>query len=361
MPAHVTRLACAVFLSLSAMPVQAADFYAGKTLSYIINFTAGGPTDVEGRLAAKYLQRHLDGHPTIVVRNMLGAGGAVGINWLGEIAAPDGLNVGFFTSLASYAAVAAPSVRVDVAKFGFVAGGPGVSVAYARTDIAPGLKVPADIMKASNFWIGGLGPDSDKDLRLRLQLDMLGLKYRYLSNYPGSNEARMAVEKREIELYPESLPTYRTQIEPMVAEGKVIPLWHDGLPQGGDFIRSPDTDGIPAPTYQEFIKQQKGAYPTGPMWQAYTLINTVGTTFLRSVVLPPNTPKEAEIALRMAFDRISKDEEFRAETQRLLKFSPRYLVDDATEKLYREKLTKDPVVAAFMQDYIEKGRQSLGK
>jgi hypothetical protein len=194
-----------------------------------------------------------------------------------------------------------------------------------------------------------------------LQLDMLGLKYRYLSNYPGSNEARLAMEKKEIELYPESLPTYRTAVEPMVGEGKVIPLWHDALPQGDDFVRSPDAEGIPAPTYPEFLKQQKGAYPTGPMWQAYTLINTVGTTFLRSVVLPPNSPKEAELALREAFGKITTDPEFIAETQKILKFSPRYLVDDATEKLYREKLTKDPAVAAFMQDYIEKGRQSLGK
>ena len=288
------------------------------------------------------------GNPTIVVRNMPGAGGAVGINWLGEIAPPDGLNVGFFTSLASYAAVAAPSIRVDVAKFGFVAGGPGVSVAYARVDIPPGLKTTADLMKASDFWIGGLGPDSDKDLRLRLQLDMLGLKYRYLTNYPGSNEARLALEKKEIELYPESLPTYRTAIEPMVAEGKVIPLWHDALPRGGDFVRSPDADGIPAPTYPEFLKQQKGAYPTGPLWNAYTLINTVGTTFLRSVVLPPGSPKEAEAALRDAFDKITNDPEFKAETLKILKFSPRYLVDADTEKLYRDKLTKDPVVAAFI-------------
>ena len=68
----------------------------------------------------------------------------------------------------------------------------------------------------------------------------------------------LALEKKEIELYPESLPTYRTAIEPMVAEGKVIPLWHDALPRGGDFVRSPDADGIPAPTYPEFLKQQKG-------------------------------------------------------------------------------------------------------
>ena len=361
MPAGLVRSGLARYAAvtlLCATPAaHAADFYQGKTLNFVINFSAGGPTDVEGRLAAKYLQRHLAGAPAIVVRNMIGAGGAVGINWLAEIAPPDGQTLGFFTGVASSSAIAAPSIRVDAAKFGFVAGDPGVSVAYARTDIAPGLKVPADIMKASNFWIGGLAPDSDKDIRLRLQLDMLGLKYRYISNYPGSNEARLAIEQKEIEVFPESMPTYRVSIEPLVAAGRVIPLWHDALPDGEGFARSPDAEGIPAPTYPEFLMQQKGAFPKGPMWEAYKLINTVGTTFLRSIVLPPNTPKEAALA----FDAVTRDADFRAESLRVLKFSPRYLVDDATEKLYREKLTRDPVVAAFMQDYIEKGRQSLGK
>ena len=97
----------------------------------------------------------------------------------------------------------------------------------------------------------------------------------------------------------------------MVAEGKVIPLWHDALPRGGDFVRSPDADGIPAPTYPEFLKQQKGAYPTGPLWNAYTLINTVGTTFLRSVVLPPGSPKEALEGIKAALVALRTDEEFR--------------------------------------------------
>ena len=48
---------------------SAADdpFYKGKRLSLIINFAAGGPTDIEGRRLAKHLARHIDGHPSILV------------------------------------------------------------------------------------------------------------------------------------------------------------------------------------------------------------------------------------------------------------------------------------------------------
>lgn len=354
-------LALGALAGASGAPLFAADFYQGKTLNLVINYTAGGPTDLEGRLVAKHLVKHLPGAAAIVVRNMAGAGGAIAINWMGEIAPTDGLTAGFFTGLASKPAINEGSLRVDVSKFSFIAGGPGVTIAYGRTDVAPGLKTPADLMKASGFWVGGLGPDSDKDIRIRMQLDMLGLKYHYISNYPGSNEARLAVERNEIQVYPESMPTYRASIEPMVAEGRIIPLWHDPLDDGVNFSASPDSDGIPAPTYTDFLIQQKGALPSGPMWEAFRLINSVGTVFLRVVALPPGAPKEAAEALRAAFAAINNDAEFRAEAQKVVKFVPRYLVDAGTEKLYREKMTPNPKVAAFVHDYIEAGRASLGK
>ena len=360
-PARVfSRLALALLVA-TPVAARAADFYQGKTLNFVINYTAGGPTDLEGRLVAKHLARHIRGLSSIVVRNMAGAGGMIAVNWLGEIAPTDGMTVGFFTGLASKAAINEPSLRVDTSKFAFIAGGPGVTVAYVRSDVPPGLKTPADLMKARDFWVGGLGPESDKDIRVRMQLDMLGLKYRYISNYPGSNEARLAVERNEIQLYPESMPTYRATIEPMVREGRIIPLWHDPLDDGVNFSASPDAEGIPAPTYTDFLLKQKGALPTGPLWDAFRLVNSVGTVFLRVVALPPNAPREARETLRAAFAAVNDDAEFRAEAEKIVKFVPRYLVDDRTEKLYREKLTPNPKVAAFMHDYIEAGRASMGK
>ena len=61
-------------------------FYRGKTLTVLINFATGGPTDIEGRLVARFLGKHLPGQPLIVVQNMPGAGGMTGTNYLGEIA-----------------------------------------------------------------------------------------------------------------------------------------------------------------------------------------------------------------------------------------------------------------------------------
>src|SRR3954470_7965563 len=72
-------------------------FYKGKRLTLLINFAAGGPTDIEGRLFAKYLARHLDGSPNVIVQNMDGAGGLVGATYMGEVAPKDGTYVAYLS------------------------------------------------------------------------------------------------------------------------------------------------------------------------------------------------------------------------------------------------------------------------
>ena len=85
-------------LALAAVcgPVS-AQMYKGKTVTMIINYPAGAPTDIEGRIVAQYLPKHLPGSPTVIVKNVGGGGGMIGTNNLGEIAKPDGMTIGFFT------------------------------------------------------------------------------------------------------------------------------------------------------------------------------------------------------------------------------------------------------------------------
>src|SRR3984893_10226125 len=77
-----------------------AQFYKGKTITMIINYPAGGPSDIEGRIVAQHLPAHIPGRPTIVIKNVGGAGGVIGVNQLGEAPA-NGENMGFFTLGAS--------------------------------------------------------------------------------------------------------------------------------------------------------------------------------------------------------------------------------------------------------------------
>src|SRR5438067_12219682 len=73
-----------------------AQFYKGKTITMIINYPAGGPSDIEGRIVAQHLPSHIPGRPTIVIKNVGGAGGVIGANQLGEALA-NGENMGFFS------------------------------------------------------------------------------------------------------------------------------------------------------------------------------------------------------------------------------------------------------------------------
>jgi tripartite-type tricarboxylate transporter receptor subunit TctC len=72
-------------------------FYQGKTLNFVINFGAGGPTDIESRIFAKHLAKHIPGQPSITVQNMGGGGGLTAVNYLGEVVKPDGYTAAYFT------------------------------------------------------------------------------------------------------------------------------------------------------------------------------------------------------------------------------------------------------------------------
>src|SRR5205807_1203992 len=188
----------------------------------------GGPTDIEGRLLAKYLGRHIEGQPFIVVQNKDGAGGLVGTNYLGEVAPRDGSMAGYFTGAAWKFVTDPESHRVDLRSFEFIGYQPGNAVYYVRADTLPGSKHAADILKARGVVAGGLAIESSKDLLIRLTLDMLGVPYRYVTGYRSSATARLALERGEINLHSESTPAFFAVVEPgLVRTGKVVPLYYD--------------------------------------------------------------------------------------------------------------------------------------
>ena len=353
---------CACWMaSAGAFSAQAqnSDFYRGKTISLIVNYTAGGPTDTAARLLARHLTRHIPGAPTIVVKNMGGAGGMIGVNWLGQVAAPDGLTLGYITGIVGAAAHETPSLKVDATKFPFVAGVEGISVYYGRSDL--GLTKPADLLTKKNFWIGGLTPDNDKDLRLRAELDLLGVPYRYLSGYPGAAEARLALERNEIQFTVESMPTYRVSIEPaLVKTGQATPIWYDTQADASSSPH-PDAAGIAALPYEAFYRQVKGAPPDNELWRMNMLMKEIGSTFQRTINFPPGSPQDAVDIWRQAIEKVADDADYKADAVRTIKFVPRFLTGAKIEKVFFETMRVEPKLKAYIQDYIEKGKAIVGK
>lgn len=345
-----------LFFAPSSYAAQ-APFYQGKNITFLINFAAGGPTDIEGRIVARHLAKHIPGNPAVVVQNMPGAGGVTGINFLGEAAKKDALTVGYFTGPYNHHMMKSVTLRTDLMQLPFIASVGSVTVCYIRSDVPPGIKKPTDIAKAERFRAGGLSYDSNKDLRFRLAFDILGLKYDYVTGYNSSNDARLAVQRNEIQYHDENVPGYRGVVEPqLVKTGIVTPLYyHDVIKPDGSTGKSPDYPELNS--FTEIYTQIFGKAPTGIKYEALKAANMASQNLSRVALLTPNSPKEAVAALRQAFTALSKDEEFIAEAKKAMRFQPRFDVGEDGERL-RDKVLRAPEeVVEFVRQYIEQARK----
>src|SRR5262249_28610357 len=262
----------------------------------------------EGRLFAKHLTRHIDGAPSLIVQNMEGAGGIVGAKYLGEVAPRDGSIAGYFTGTAFMYALEPERFRVDFRTYEFVATQPGTTVHFARTDIPPRLQQATDIGKAEGVLVGGLSVDTPKDLRLRLAMDMLGVRFKYVTGYRSSPAARIAFQRGEINFFSESPPSYRAVVDPgLVKTGQAIPIFFDPGYDGGKFFVPPPVADLPILPFHEPYRSIKGDMPAGRLWDIYKAIIAADGVVQRLIVMPPGVPHPAMPALRAALSGLTAD------------------------------------------------------
>ena len=69
-------------------------FYAGRSMDVVIGYPPGGGFDSSARLLIRHMPRHLPGSPTMVPKNMPGAGSLVAANYLYNVAPKDGSEFG---------------------------------------------------------------------------------------------------------------------------------------------------------------------------------------------------------------------------------------------------------------------------
>jgi len=330
-------------------------FYQGKRITLLINFAPGGPTDVEGRLLARHIVKHIDGNPLIVVQNKDGASGLVGSAYLGEVGPKDGTMFGYLTGTAWGYAVDPAAFRVDFRTYDFIGAQPGNAVYYMRSDTPPGMKAPADLMKAQGLVVGGLGADSAKDLLERLTFDMLGLQYRYVTGYRSSNAARLALQNGEINVHSESTPGYFGVVEPsLVKTGKVMAIWYDPNYDGKEFTPIKAMAHKDVPTFPEFYKTVKGGAPSGPLWEAYKTNLEADAQMLRLIAMPPGSPPAAIAALRQALVALNDDKNYAADAMTAMQFVPHYDASPNLNQVVRDRLTIAPDMRSFILDYMKK-------
>ncbi len=342
----------AALVSLAALFPQSAGAqdFSGKTIVEIVNYPAGGPTDIEGRIVAQHLPDHLPGHPTVIVKNMGGAAGLIGANALGE-AAPNGETISFFTMETATQILGNPAIHTPLSDFVLAAGVQSPLVVYMRRDTPPGVNVPADLMKTKDFKALTLNGANSNTLNLTLSLDMLGLTYQPVPAYVGLKEVETSILQNTGQMANTSLSGWIGSAEP--ALGKlVIPIWQlTPRAPNGDHPRTANLPDLQ--TFEEFYATVKGS-PVPANDIRYRALRTMidpQLAMFRMALLPPKTPANVTAALRKAFNEMWTDRAFLADYTRVLHTEPVLVPGDTGQKTLAELGTVPKEIKDFLVDY----------
>lgn len=281
----------------------AADVQAQSSIDLIIGSDAGGGYDIYGRTVARHISKYLPGNPTIVPRNMPGAGGNRAAEFAYNQAPKDGsaFAIIFPGSVMTPLVDPKSNLKFDPAKFNYIGtAAKETRVCAVRKEAK--AKTFADTMKTETIIAASAEGGSTADYAL-LTNDVLGTKFKIVRGYKGTREMLLAVERGEADgLCGYAYSSLKTQ----------KPEWSDGtqiniVVQFG-IDTDPDLDKMKVPTIFSFAKSEADK-------QVLALL--VGQQeFGRPFVMPPGVPTEKLKAMREAFAKIFADPEFIEEAKK---------------------------------------------
>jgi tripartite-type tricarboxylate transporter receptor subunit TctC len=176
------------------------EFYRDKTVTIIVGSGAGGGFDTTARLVARHLGRHVPGAPTVIVQNMPGGGGLVAANYVFSAAPKDGTAVGLFHEAQVMSQLTGgEGVDFDLRAFNWLGSSyVDPNVCMVRTD-APITAFAEMIGRPLAVAVGGTGPGSNTYDAPRVLAAATGANLRAVAGYPTTNDARVGVERGEIQ------------------------------------------------------------------------------------------------------------------------------------------------------------------
>ena len=281
-----------------AEPVE--PFFARRTVTIVIGYTAGGSYDLYGRIVARHLGKHISGQPTVIAQNMPGAGSLKAANYLYELAPKDGTALGVIVeSAALEQALANPAVQYDAGKFtylGRVATSNNIFMQWHTAKVQS-----LEDAKRMETSLAGTGPGSIAETVPRLFNATIGTKFKLISGYPASSEAMLAMERGEVDGASSSWAAVKVGKQAWLRENKIRIILQTTPERIAELPHTPSLGEI-GDTPED--KQVFALYASG---------SAIG----RSLLGPPGIPAERAQALRTAFQAMAKDPDFVAEIQRL--------------------------------------------
>jgi tripartite-type tricarboxylate transporter receptor subunit TctC len=348
-------IAAAAFACASSP--ASAQFYKGQVLTLLVNYGVGGNADTEARVYQRHLKKYIPGEPSIIIRNVPGAGGATAMNQLGMNigSRPDGMTVSYFTTSATQSLIEDPVLKIKIYDFVVISAARGWNLVYARKDIVPGgLQKPSDIVKAKNIFVGGYARGTSHDTRLRMVLEIMGLPYQVVTGFPGTAQLNKAMLQNEVNFTGSSLPGYQTQVIPQIINAGVGMMLFQypvigaaGKPEGNPSL---EKKGIE--TFDKVYAEAFGKPPSGIKWDAFLLMNDISSKMQRGVFLPKGSPDEATAVLRKAFDAVGKDPEFIEDYKKVTGEEPELVKADQIEPLFDRMRNLDPQIKQVLKEAV---------
>jgi tripartite-type tricarboxylate transporter receptor subunit TctC len=345
---RITQLCLvAAIATLAGAAAAAEPSFAGKTVRLVVNQLAGGPTDIFARHFVRFWEAHLPGQPTMVVDDQVGAAGMLAANYVFNVAAPDGLTIGFMASITNDAFVGSPGIKFDITKFHLLGAIPSTQVTLVRSNAK--VAVPRDLLHpAVPLIVAGYG--GWVDVAGRLFLDMVGAPYRYVTGYGAQAGTVMALRQGEATIADAGAALFLPNEASWRAEGLFVPLAQRGeLGEDGKFHRSRSIPNLP--TVAEAVEDINPAALATPQFHAYQRVvgANVGQYLL---VLPPATPADTVRAVMRAARDTFTDPSAIASAKEKLSLEYNFMDgEEATrflDRLHRD-FESDPEAAAVMR------------
>lgn len=335
-------LGASILLS-AGVPASAQDaveqFYQGKTVTVVIGSAPGGGYDTFGRLLARYMGRHLPGHPTVLPRNMPGASSYLAANYVFAIAPRDGTTIAAVTAGALLQPLFGRNAQTgfDPSKLGYVGSATkDYYVCVVRKDAA--VKTFKDVWTHELTVAAAAEGGSARDFPVMLD-NVLGTKIKVVTGYVGNKEGTLAIERGEVQGVCGNSWAGLLAMRPdwFSADGPVKVLVQE------DTVGHPDLNQRGVPLTVDFATTPEQRQIMELIYQELTLG--------RPYIMPPGVPPERVAAIQKAFMDTFRDPDLLAEAHRIsLDVSP--ISGEAVQALILRMFSSPP-------ELIQKARDAL--
>lgn len=290
------HLACAA-LALSTACARAQDFYAGKTIDFIIGADVGGGYDIYSRTIGRHLARFIPGHPNVLPKNMPGASSAVAAATLYNISPKDGTAIGALMPGAVLDRVfdSRTAGNFVPSKFAYLASadsGTRVCITFNTSKV----KDMASARTQEAIFGASAGGGSTRDYAAMIA-KTAGAKFRIVSGYKGTTDILLAMERGEVDgLCGFDWNSLKSQKPDWLRDKKINILLQIALEPNAELNQ------LGVPILWNFVTKDDDR-------KALELIVSQ-QVFLRSYIAPPGTPQTQVNMLREAFARTLADPDF---------------------------------------------------